>query len=470
MITDKKGDTMISRKDYILNKINVNNGNINKLLTDQAYKEYLRDTQSSANYASYRKEVYRDFKFYNPELFEDSDMYPEYDEDKLIHLLEEEEKLKQRKLLLSDIKEIAEKEDIPYQVLIDKFPNIHQLIAYVHKIHGGVKDETQISQLKTKVKLLEKELSFYKKKYILDDAFIDRLNDVIEIYAPSNNVNFIIDSKSDRELVALISDTHLDEIVDLEETHGINEYNLDIVYNRLDRLFSRIIENGKELSCSVLNLYFLGDIVSSFIHLELLMTSDVTVTTGIIEIIDYLAMWIKKLREYFTEIKCLGIVGNHGRFLQKPNFKKKVELNFEYLLYEFLNREVKNLVSEFIIPKSAFKITRIFETGFLNIHGDTFKGGNGMAPISSSINRDIAKLAGILRNQGMNFNYVNMAHFHTDTETKSFDGIPIIVNGSLIGATEYSINAIKRADRPSQTTYVVEKGKGVRFKDVVYLD
>ena len=471
----------MNKNTWIIERIKENDWDYHRVQEKKLYKRFIKETDSGCTYGSYKKRVNEVKNAYAigsvaEKDYTDSEVeidYSMYDEADLIKILEKEVSGSQKKITMVDLKKIAENNDIPYNAFLQNIVDLKSVLSHIYKmnlLHLG--EEKVIAKLKDSIKVLRTELKHYQNAEVDSSLIIDALLPVIKTYERFSSPVMLKGSREDREGVLLLGDTHFDEKVYPEEIEDINEYNIAIAKKRLDLLFSSVTAIMDELSTKVLNIYFLGDMVSGMIHKELLIACELGIVETVMQLSNYIAQWIIRLSSQYR-IKCLGVVGNHGRFSKKPHYKKKALSNFDYLLYKIINTQVKDHVEEFIIPKSAFKVTAILDYIFLTIHGDTFSGGNGMAPISAAVNRDIAKLAGNMRRYKKgadDIDYVNMGHFHTDTETKSFDGIKIILNGSLIGPNEFSINKIKRAERPSQTFYIVERHKGLRYKDIIYLD
>jgi len=325
-------------------------------------------------------------------------------------------------------------------------------------------------KLKRKIKVLQSEVNELKNNQADYSQLLDTLEDITEIYVPWEvPKNIIVPNKNTRAVAALYSDLHAGELVSFEETHGLNEYNQEIMKERIDSFFSQAVDYAKEVGSNILYLKMLGDMVNGEIHEELIRNSDMDTVESLLLVADYTSQWIKKISEYFSEIHVIALPGNHGRFSKKPNFKKANILNFDYLAYEFIKREVQDIVTTFELPKSPFVIRDIFGYGFFSTHGNMFKGGNGLQPASGTWVRDLAKIKGLFKQY--NFGVMEMAHFHTPIlDFPAYDGSSIMVNGSIKGADEFSIGAVKAGSRASQLVYTVEKDSGIKFRTTLFLD
>lgn len=461
----------MKKKDWVINKLIENDYDHRPVNTLENYEDYLKETDSDASFASFKSYVYHLAEDFKKDNIESEDIIEyDFDEDLLISFLEEEVKLKNKKLTLSDLEEIAKKNNIPINAF-KKIKDFNFIMENIYKVNSlSFKDEIDAIKLKKKIDFLERELSALKNNHVDYSILVDTLNDIIKIYDPWKNPNYIKSTITPRRAIAaLFSDIHAGELVSLSETHGLNEYNVSIMKKRIDSYFSQIIEYAEEVKSSILYLKMLGDMINGEIHEELIRNSDLDTVESLILCSDYISNWIRELKKYFKEIHVIAISGNHGRFSKKPNFKKKNILNFDYLAYEFIKRETINLVDSFNLPDSPFLIQEILGSKFFTAHGDIFKGGTGLSPISGTWGRDIEKLNGLYKNIG-GFDYAEFAHFHNSIlDIPSFSGISIIVNGSVKGPDEFSINAVKAGSKPSQIVYTIEENNGIKFRTALNL-
>ena len=462
------------------------------LLTQEAYHRFLSQTNSKSSFSSFKRMVYSLKDELDPtgvpsksvleralhDEQEDEDLVEEAIKNKnltkevLTEILENEIQEIKERLSFYNLKQIAERHGFPVEVFKKVIPNIGSLLEEIYKINLlSFKNEIEENKLKRRLKNTESELQALKDQHVDYSSLVDTLYDITESYSPWPNPVYIVSKDfPKREIVALYSDLHAGELVSFEETHGLNEYNSQIMRNRIDSFFSQLIEYGKEIGSSKLHLKMLGDMVNGEIHEELSRNSDMDTVESLILVSDYTSKWIRRLSEFFDEITVYAISGNHGRLFKKPNFKKKNTLNFDYIAYEFIKRETREIVKEFVLPESPFLINEILDYRFFMTHGDLFKGGTGLNPISGTWGRDIEKLNGLFKQQG-GFDYAEFAHFHTPMlDIPSFSGISIMVNGAIKGADEFSIGAVKAGSRASQLVYTVEENYGVKFRTTLYLE
>jgi hypothetical protein len=465
-------------KEWVINKLKECNLDVDEVKKYENYEQFVRETGSTSSKRSYDKEVSRQNKRlrgktvnqqmnYNQE--SDDGFTPgEYKEEELTAILEEEIRERGEQLKQDDIRQLAYRKGIPFRAFLYEIPDLDKVLSRIYKLNlFHIENDKEIEKLKKNNKVLQKELNHYKESVQKDEELIEAINQVAEVYEPLPTPQVNINTSSpQRALVALASDWHWDERVIYEQMHGINEYNLDIAKARIDQYCNSIIENGKDLKTDTLYLKMLGDMISGDLH-DLAENNELTTATSVIQLTDYVAQWIRQLGQFFSSIYVLGLVGNHPRTVKKPPYKNKQHKNYEYILYEMIRRETRDIVDYFDIPESYFRIHDILGFNFLSVHGDTIRGGNGLNSIPGNLSRDISLFSGTLGRKNITFQYVDLAHFHSTNETQSFSGAEIIMNGSLIGPNDFSLGAMKKGEPPSQTTYVVEEGTGVRFIDHV---
>jgi len=471
----------MKKRDWVIQQYE-NVSDFKDLFSNEMYDKYCRETDSDATFASYRRYLYsikdslfiEDLPIVNDEEDEDQedDLPIETDHDFLMSLLEDEVVKTNRRLMMSDIVRLAKENGFKSESFSRAFPDLKSILSDVYRIAGlELAGDIDSMKLKRKIKVLKSEVDALKNQSADYSQLVDILEDVVSIYTPLEAPNVVKSKEApDRAMVALFSDLHAGELVSLEETHGLNEYNQSIMTDRIDSFFNQVIRYADELGLNILHLKMLGDMINGEIHEELIRNSDLDTVESLILISDYTSQWLRNLTEHFDEIHVLGISGNHGRFSKKPNFKKMQTLNFDYLAYEFMRRETENIVTSFELPKSPFVIREIKGHKFLTTHGNIFKGGTGLNPVSGTWGRDIEKMKGLFQSEG-GFEYAEFAHFHTPIlDIPSFSGVSMIVNGAVKGADEFSVSAVKAGSRPSQIVYTVERGEGVKFRTTLFLD
>ena len=165
----------------------------------------------------------------------------------------------------------------------------------------------------------------------------------------------------------------------------------------------------------------------------------------------------------YKNIKIVCLSGNHPRLPEKIQHKKKNINNFEYILGSMIKHSLslqKNI--SVILPKSIFMLDDVLGKKYLLMHGDTLSGGSssfgGIAYYSLS--SGAAKLYGALEKANIsvtNFNSIMMGHLHAFSFIPIFQGGHILINASLIGTSEFSLNKIKTVSSIEQCMAILTK-------------
>lgn len=470
-------------KDFLRQKLIENGLNVETILNDETFEECKTMTGSKASFRTFERELYRVKSALNEGLEkkkgkllkEIEDSYSKYDREGLIDILTEAITKNNQKMSIIDIKEMAKDLNIPFGALMYHIPDLANVLKGIYEINMlHISEEVERVGYQEKLNVLKRENNYLKKDEARFAMFMDAVKNVVHQYEPISTPNVIKNVRADSVASLLVSDWHFGEEVGSEDLQGINEYNPEVARIRLDRLFNGTIDYCQTIGLDEIEINMLGDNISGRIHQELLEhTADPTVMT-VLQFSDYMSHWIKKIADSGIRIrKVRSMPGNHGRFQDKPSFKKRAYNNHEYYLAMFMKRELENIVDDFLIPPSLFFIDETFDTVISYTHGDCFRGGTGLNPVSGTWGRDVAKLNGLYSKTGLNFDILTMGHFHSgDMKIPSFDGTKIVVNGSGKGTDEFALGALKTGSRPNQTIFTIEKGKKgcTRYLQTIYLD
>lgn len=254
----------------------------------------------------------------------------------------------------------------------------------------------------------------------------------------------------------LLSDLHLDEIVDPAQMRGMNAYNREIADMRLKRLGARTIKIARDFISGVtydgLFLWVNGDVVSGNIHEELERTN---AGRGITDTIDYwvdpLAGLLDQLADFFGKVHVVSTVGNHGRSYKKPPAKDAVRSSFDWLTMRCIYRELRN-DDRFTwnIPESKDVFETVYSTKFLAQHGDDFKGGDQIAgairPVLFGDFRSLRLEIGAPT--GQPYDKLIVSHFHQYNALSR-----AIINGSIVGYNEYAKDKLRAPWEPAQQAF-----------------
>lgn len=245
--------------------------------------------------------------------------------------------------------------------------------------------------------------------------------------------------KSHSAILSLVlSDLHLDEVVDPAEVEELNAYNRDIARQRIERCVEKTIMLSRDYISGVkydgLCLMLGGDIVSGFIHEELAQTNEACIPATVEYWIDHLSAAVGTLADEFGKVHVPCVVGNHGRLTIKPRAKRRVTDNIDWLIYRLIARDFKNDSRvTFQIPYGTDTNVKIYNNNFLLTHGDQFKGGGGIGGVYNPLSTGSLRKAKRAMQVDKTWDYIVMGHWHTYSAFRN-----IIVNGSTKGLDEYA--------------------------------
>lgn len=263
------------------------------------------------------------------------------------------------------------------------------------------------------------------------------------------------------------SDWHLGEVVELAETNGVNKFNLAIAETRIRRLVERTIDlcfkhmTNPTYPGIVVNL--IGDIVSGNIHEELTETNEEELFPVILWAVARLSSALAILADRFGNVFVACAAGNHGRQTKKPQCKRYVYKNADWLIYNLLDRQFKDDPRiSFSIPAANECLYRVYDHRYLALHGDDLgvKGGDGIIGAIGPIMRGEIKVANSSSHINRAYDTLLMGHWH------QLLWLPrAIVNNTLKGYDEYARRVLRApASLPGQALWFTHPKWGITAK------
>jgi len=338
-------------------------------------------------------------------------------------------------------------------------------------IKQKVKADVEKTKLQQKLREVDRKYKMIVREESISDKMIRVLKDEARAL-PKVDVMWEPPSQkvTQETAVLLFSDPHIGEIVDKDVVCGFGEYDFAMFNKRLKFLArsirSIIVRKLTGYKIDKLCIFELGDMVSGRIHDELIENSE-DIIFQIMNGAFVTAQFVLELAQMFPEIEIDGVPGNHGRLAQKKYYKKRYT-NWDFVFYQFLGMFLANnprIKCNF--PKSFFIIKKVRGWTFLLIHGDSIRGWMGIPWYG--IERMMWKLGDLLKDKGIKIDYRVLGHFHNTGELDRASG-EIIINGSMIGGTEYSLMSMGEFNRPTQLFFGVHTEIGVTWRYPLRLD
>lgn len=281
--------------------------------------------------------------------------------------------------------------------------------------------------------------------------------------------------KTDREMpIAIWSDWHVGEYVDPKQVNGVNEFDLEIAKKRVRRLVESTIhicyDHRKNPSYKGIIINLAGDFISGDIHQELIETNEFSSLPAMMHCFDLMVWALTAMADRFERVFCPCTFGNHGRNTHKPQHKNAAYQNFDWLMYQLLDRHFKNDPRiTFYIPTQVDAQYEAYGIRFMLTHGDNLgtSGGDGIIGALGPIMRGDSKTRNANAAMNADYDVILMGHWHQYLEMPGAIGF---VNGCLIGYNEYAKNRRFRYQRPTQTLFFVHTKHGITFRTPVYCD
>jgi hypothetical protein len=274
---------------------------------------------------------------------------------------------------------------------------------------------------------------------------------------PTHSIKRREKTPGDAVAVALASDWHVEESVEPNTVHGLNEYNLEVAKTRADHYFRNALAltemMARETKVETLLLALLGDFFTNFLHDENVQTNLLSPTPAAKYAQELLVSGIKFLLKespYRLTVPC--VAGNHGRMTKKMQVQNAMGTSLEAFMYHAIaSRFSDEPRVDFRIAESKMMYVDLFESFKLRlIHGDDIKSGGGVGGITIPIRKKIAGW-----DKSIRADLTCMGHFH-----QFMDGGDFIVNGSLIGFNEYAQSIAASPEEARQAFFLVDARGG----------
>jgi len=315
-------------------------------------------------------------------------------------------------------------------------------------------------ELKKHNKMLVEELSIAHKKV----EYINSLNE--KFHKP---IAIKSNSKSSQATSLLIfSDWHYEENVDPATINYKNEYNLKIAKKSGENSFAnglRLHEiTAKEIRINDMIVGFLGDMMTGYIHEELIEENALSPTQSTLVLYDLLISGLQYLLDK-TEcnIKVICKFGNHGRTTLKKRISTGYKNSYEWLLYHFIAKHFdgENRI-EFRIDHSYHTYIDVYNFVLRFHHGDYIKYGGGVGGITIPVNKAIAQWNKEKKADLDVFGHYHQLKLHTGSDN-------FVCNGSNIGYNAYAISIKAAYELPSQAFFLLDEKRGKTISAPIFV-
>jgi len=262
--------------------------------------------------------------------------------------------------------------------------------------------------------------------------------------------------ESEAAAFAIASDWHVEETVEGKSINNLNEFNLDIAEERINRFFRAILRlteierHGTKIDQLV--VAFLGDMMTGYIHEELQESNGLSPTQTILWLRKRIVAGLRLLLKEggFKRIVAPCCYGNHGRTTKKSRHATGAANSYEWMMYHVLKDDVPEI--EWAIADGYHLLLDVNGRVIRFHHGDNVMYQGGIGGLTIPMEKAIAAW-----NRGRETApYLDVfGHHHTAMQNPRF-----ISNGSLIGYGAYSLAIKAGYELPSQTYFLIDNEKG----------
>jgi hypothetical protein len=267
--------------------------------------------------------------------------------------------------------------------------------------------------------------------------------------------------------ILVASDWHVEQRVKLEETNGLNEFNLDIASARATRFFTaglRLIRLlNQDVAINTVVLALLGDFITGQIHgADNAEKNQLKPTQAIVFAQNHIVSGIQFMLDHSPySFKIVCKMGNHGRTTEKSRIGGENGHSYEYLMYLYLRAHFRHDTRvEFLIEDSFHTYVDIYGETYRFNHGHTIRSQGGVGGLFAPAYKRITKW-----DEAKPATRTIFGHHH-----QYLDGGNFHCNGSLIGFDERAAGEGYGFEPPQQTLLLVDRKRGQTCKWPIFLE
>lgn len=284
------------------------------------------------------------------------------------------------------------------------------------------------------------------------------------------NLNLVSTTLGDEATAFWIgSDWHIEETVEPSTVNGMNEYNIAIAKDSIQRFFKNALKLTdickKDIVINNVVLGLLGDHITGYIHDELVESNSLSPTEATMVAIDLISSGIKHVLDnstYNFTVVCKD--GNHGRTTLKKRISTEYKNSYEWMMYHMIAREFKdNERIKFVIDKSYMSYLTVYDKVIRFHHGDYIKYQGGVGGLTIPANKAISQW------DKERVAYLDVfGHYHQlmlDTGSSS----KFVMNGSIIGYNAYALSIKASYEEPKQAFFLIDKHRGKTISAPIFV-
>lgn len=309
---------------------------------------------------------------------------------------------------------------------------------YLEKMKKLAEKEEQLKIEKMKIQTLNRERNAYDRNIARMELFYEQIGDLSKRITIPPFFYLNTPKNKHMEYLVTISDIHYGAAFQSES----NEYSMEIVEEKFNRMYSAIKDFIEERLLKKIYICCLGDCIQGILRVNDLKINDSSIPEAIVGFCHLMAGFLNRISQ-FAEVEYIHITrANHTQL--RPLGVKASELmdeDVEWLIGNYIKDMLsKNDKVNIILPNANSDKIRVNINGCttLMLHGHQIKNvGNSLKDLRDYLNDYDIRL-------------VLMGHYHG---AKSFDGnaadslnVETIICPSFIGSDPYSESLLKTAN------------------------
>lgn len=231
-----------------------------------------------------------------------------------------------------------------------------------------------------------------------------------------------------------------------------NDFNLEILENRVEQLCHKTIKYCQRHHIKTLNVINLGDMIQNAIHTTCRVMNEMDAIDQVKQVSRLICQLLVSLAQNIEQVTYRSVLDNHSRI--NINYKEHIEKESFAKLIDWWLVDKINYCNEKYIEEFKNPILMEFDNiddniGYLKINNKNIFFSHGHLGSQHTVTQDLTFATGIIAD------IVILGHFHKD-QTKNFQGKKVFFNGTLKGVDEY---ALKRRlfGAPSQSLIIFDE-------------
>lgn len=241
----------------------------------------------------------------------------------------------------------------------------------------------------------------------------------------------------------LLSDFHGGEVVDPDVVQGLNEYDWQIMEDRVQEVIASLLKHrDRSPDLTGLDIVFLGDMCSGSNHDELAVTNEYPLAEQGVRMGLLMGRIVEQLAPHYPNMRVVTVEGNHPRLNKAPQAKNPQD-NMDWVAAQFARQYLKDVPNvEFTVGRASV-VHRIAGLNVYCWHGDGIRSSMPGVPWGGVMRR-VNQLQATLP---QHIDHWCFGHFHT---ANIVGAGRVIGNGALKGADEYCFKTMGVGDPPAQ--------------------